>query len=51
MIIRSRGKLDDELGSSLLLGVVERSEPADDFDGIFFGFCSLGIFVLLISHA
>ena len=53
MIIGARREFDDDLGASLLLRVVQRSEPADDLDGVLLGGfgSSLGLGVVsLLRH-
>ena len=53
MIIGARREFDDDLGSRLLLRVVQRSEPTDDLDGVLLGGLgpSLGLgVVLLLRH-
>ena len=50
MIIRARWKLDDEFGSSLLLSVIEGTEPADNLDGVLLG-VRRGLSFFIISHA
>ena len=37
LVVCSRGEFDDELGSSPLLGIIERAEPADDPDTVLAG--------------
>ena len=52
MIIGARREFYDDLGSRLLLRVVQRSEPADDLDGVLLG--GLGLvglrIVFLLRH-
>ena len=51
LVIWSRRKLDDKFWSGLLLCVIERTESADDPDGILFGVPFLGqILILVITH-
>lgn len=41
VVIVSSGELDDKLGAGLLLGIVERSKPADHLDAVLGGDLSL----------
>ena len=54
LIIGARREFYDDLGSSLLLRVVQRSEPADDLDGVLLGglgpTLGLGVVPLLRHH-